>query len=151
LIDARRFTTARELLPEVQRRSRELGNPLDLVRLRWAEGKIAFGLGDLPAAENAFREVRREFASRGIGYDAALVSLDLALILVRESRDAELKQLAEEMISIFRSRDVHREALAALALFQHAACGERVSLRLVERLADYLHKARNHPTLRFEL
>lgn len=151
LTEAGRFNVARNLLPEVQRLSRELGNPLDLVRLRWAEGKIAFGLGDLTTAEDAFREVRREFASRGIGYDAALVSLDLALILVRESRDAELKQLAEEMISIFRSRDVHREALAALALFQHAACGERVNLRLVERLADYLHKARNHPTLRFEV
>jgi len=145
-----RLSAACELLPEVQRRSKKLGSPLDLMRLRWAEGRIAFGLGDLAAAEAAFGEVRREFASRGIGYDAALVSLDLALILAREGRDAELRQLSQEMIAIFRSRDIHREALAALALFQQAVCSERITLELVERLADYLQRARNYPPLRFE-
>ena len=47
-------------------------------------------------------------------YDAAIVSMDLALLYLRQRRTAELKTLAKEMLPIFRSQDVHREAVAAL-------------------------------------
>ncbi len=39
--------------------------------------------------------------SEGIGYDAALVSLDLALLYLRQNRTAAVKELAEEMREIF--------------------------------------------------
>ncbi|HEX4963167.1 MAG TPA: tetratricopeptide repeat protein [Thermoanaerobaculia bacterium] len=145
-----RFHEASALLPEVETLSREVGSDLDLLRLRWAEGRIAAGLGEAEKGEEILRQVRRDFVERGLGYDAALVSLELAGLYAKQERTMELKELAGEMLPIFQSRDVHREALAALALFQQAASREEASLDLVERIATYLGRARRDPGLRFE-
>jgi tetratricopeptide (TPR) repeat protein len=144
-----RHEEARELLPEVAALSREIGNALDLARLRWAEGRIAAGLGEAGRAEEAFREVRRALVEQGIGYDAALVSLELAALYARQGRTAEMKELAGEMLPIFQAADVHREALAALAVFQQAAARDAATLELVEEVATFLGRARHDPGLRF--
>jgi len=80
LTQAERHEEAERLLPEVRARFLESAKPLDLVRLRWAEASIAAGLGRQDEAEAAFRDVQGEFLDRRMGYDAALVSLDLAVI-----------------------------------------------------------------------
>ena len=144
-----RYQEARELLPEVEALSREIGNALDLARLRWAEARIAAGLGGTARAEEMFQEVRRALLGQGIGYDAALVSLELAALYARQGRTAEMKELAGEMLSIFQAADVHREALAALAVFQQAAAREAATLELVEEVAAFLERARHDLGLRF--
>jgi tetratricopeptide (TPR) repeat protein len=88
------------------------------LRLGWLEGKIAAGMGDAAAAEEHFLAVRDGFLREGAGYDAALVCLDLALLYARQGRTAELRRMAEEMVPVFAAEDVHREAIAALLLFQ---------------------------------
>jgi hypothetical protein len=50
------------------------------------------------------------------------------------------------MAEIFRARDVHRETLAALAVFQAAAALDAATADL----AAYLTRARLDPELRFE-
>ncbi len=145
-----RHEEASELLPETETLSRQVGSDLDLLRLRWAEGRIAAGLGEPEKGEEILRQVRRDFVARDLGYDAALVSLELAGLFAGQERTAELKELAREMLPVFQSRDVHREALAALALFQQAAAQEQATHGLVQRLAAYLHRARRDPGLRFE-
>ena len=69
-----RFAEGDTRVPEVRALCLEIGGDLDLVRLRWVEGKIDFGLRRFEAAETAFREVQEEFLNRRLGYDAALVS-----------------------------------------------------------------------------
>jgi len=59
-----------------------------------------------------------------MGYDAALVSLHLALLYTKEGRAAAVAELAREMIPIFEAQDIHREALAALTVFRQAAFHE---------------------------
>jgi tetratricopeptide (TPR) repeat protein len=145
LTTAERYAEAAALLPEVRRLSQELGNPLDLLRLRWVEGRIAFGNapeGGRGPAEAALREVQREFFDRRMGYDAALVSLDLAALYAREGRTAELKSLAVEIMPVFESREVNREAMAALLMFQHAAQEERLTADLARQLAAFLKRER---------
>jgi hypothetical protein len=73
-----------------------------------------------------------------MGYDAALVSLDLALLYAREGETAALKRLALELMPVFTSREIHREATAALLVFQHACEEERASADLVRHLAAFL-------------
>lgn len=119
-------------------------------RRSWLEGKLAAAAGQYEEAERAFQEVRRGYVEREIGYDAALVSLDLAALYAAHGRGEEVRRLAEEMLPIFRSRDIHREALAALLVFQQAARAEAVSLGMVEQVAAYLRRARRDPSLRFE-
>ena len=131
---------ALELLPEVQDLFRETAHPLDRVRLRWTEGSIAFGLGRLDEAEAAYREVQQEFLKHGVLYSVALVSLDLALLLSRQGRTGELKQLAAELMAVFSAQEVHREATAALVLFQRACEEDRVTAELIARLATLLRR-----------
>ena len=70
----------------------------------------------------------------------ALVSLDLALLLSRQGRTEELKRLAAELMAVFRPQEVHREATAALVLFQRACDEERVTAELISRLATLLRR-----------
>jgi len=135
------YEEASQLLPEVRDLFQE-AQPLDLIRLRWAEGLIDLGLGRLGPAEAAFREVREEFLAREMGYDAALVSLDLARLFAQEGCVDDLKRLASELMPIFEARDVHREAIVTLLLFQRACEEERVTVDLVRKFAASLRRDR---------
>ncbi|HYO12709.1 MAG TPA: hypothetical protein VE685_05905 [Thermoanaerobaculia bacterium] len=141
ILDAR-YEEAEQLLPDVREIFLKVAQPLDLVRLRWAEGNIALGLGRLGPAEAAFREVQQDFLTREMGYDAALVSLDLARLYAQEGCKDELKRLATELMPIFEARDVHREAIVSLLLFQRACEEERVTVELIQQIADHLRRER---------
>jgi len=149
LCDAGRYREAEESLGNDRELYREYTDAYTQSRLVWVEGKIAFGLGRMDDAEGTFIAIRQSFIDQGNGYDAAMVSLDLALIYVKMSRTAELKQVAEEMHAVFAAEDIHREALAALRLFQEAAREEKLTVELIENLAIYLKRARANPSLRF--
>lgn len=150
LTSAGEYEEAQALLPEVAILCRELGNPLDLIRLRWTEGRIAAGLGRTAEAIQLFQTVRREFAERGIAYDAALVTLALTAVYAKEGCTAEVKKLSLEVAEIFRSQDVPREALAALLFFQKAAEREQATATLAREIAAFLGKLRSDPGLRFD-
>jgi len=139
---AGRYAEADQLLPEVREIFAQGGRPLDLLRLRWIEAKISRGQGRLRDAEESFRQVQGEFLARGMGYDAALVSLDLAILFAQEHRTEDLKRLAAQILQVFESRDVHREAVATLILFQSACEEERLSADLATQLATVLQRER---------
>jgi tetratricopeptide (TPR) repeat protein len=126
-----------------------LGSRMDLLRMRWLEGDIALGLGRVEQAEAAFREVRQEYMDLGIDYDAALASLDLAACLIQQDRLADVRTLAEEMLTVFASRKIHREAMGAILFFCQAAKLEKAGTVLVREVADFLKNARNDHLLRF--
>jgi tetratricopeptide (TPR) repeat protein len=144
LTEAGRYDEAELLLPAVREQLTVQGQALNLVRLRWTEGRIASGLGRTAEAETDFREVQQEFLARTMGYDAALASLDLATLYAREHRTSELKRLAVEMAPIFESRDVRRESLAALVMFRNACEEERMTAELATQLAlELRHRQRS--------
>lgn len=149
LAESGRYEEAMRLLERTRPLYQELGDRMNLLRLQWLEGKIATSLGHLDEAEALLQEVRRELIEREIGLDSALLSLDLARIYARQRRGAEMRKLAEEMLPIFQSRDVHREAIAALLVFQKAAEMERVTLGLVQELSEYLKECRVPSGFRF--
>lgn len=144
-----RYHQAIALVPETRALHLELGNGMDLARFDWLEGMILRDSGDLEAGEAVFTRVKEFFADREIAHDTALVSLDLAAIYLRQQRTGELKELAGEMLTIFHALRVHREAIAALVLFQKAVEMERVTLGLVRDLAAYLKNSRHDPHLPF--
>jgi transcriptional regulator with XRE-family HTH domain len=145
-----RYHDAEAGLPALRALTFELGNRLDLLRVMWLSGRVAAGLGRGEEARAAFEQVRREFAALGNGYDAALASLELAVLHLEEGRPGEVRALAAEMVATFGAQRVHREALAALALFRKAAEAETATAELARRLIDYLERARHDPRLRFD-
>lgn len=119
-------------------------------RRDWVEGKIARGMGRHEKAEALFLRARAGFVAEDAAYDTALVSLDLATLYAEQGRNAELRRLAEEMVPIFSSRQIHREALAALALWKQAVEAESAGIELVAEIAAYLKRARHDQALRFQ-
>ena len=119
-------------------------------RFRWLEGKIQQSLGDVETAEQSLAAARRGFMERGLGFDAAGVSLDLAGLYASQGRVAEMRRMAEEMLPILQSQDLHREAIAALIVFQQAVRMERVSTEFLREIRHYLERARKDHRLRFE-
>lgn len=151
LCDAGLYSEAEALLPKVRKLALDLGNRLDLLRCRWLRARLSAGLGRLEEAEAELDYVVGRLVARGIAFDAARACLDLAQLYLLQKRSAEVKRLAGQMVAVFKAQGVHREALAAVILFQGAAEQEKATVELVRKLADYLRRAERCPELRFEL
>jgi tetratricopeptide (TPR) repeat protein len=145
-----RFLEAQKLYREARPLYRSFNEPWVQNRRSWVRGKIARGLGQLKQAETRFLAARDGFLKEGVPYDTALISLELALLYAEQGRTEELKRLAAEMVPVFTSRHIHREALAALTFLRQAMEAEEASLEVVVRVADFLRKAEHDPGLRFE-
>lgn len=148
--DLGRFLEAQRLYRQTLPLYRNFKEPWVQNRRKWVQGSIAKGFGKLRRAEALFLSTRDGFIAEGLPYDTALVSLELALLYAEQGRTEDLKRLADEMVPIFASRHIHREALAALSFFQQAVKAETASAELVARVAAYLRRAEGDPTLPFE-
>jgi tetratricopeptide (TPR) repeat protein len=147
LAEAGRFAQAAGLVAADEDLYRQHPEPWTQLRLSWLRGKIAAGLGETAEAERFFRETRKGFVEQRNGYDAAMASLDLALLYLKGGRTADVLPLAEEMVALFEAQDVHREALAAVFLFQEAAQRTEVTAAMVRELAGRLEAVRHGGTV----
>ena len=141
-----KFAEAKSNMPEVRVLGERLGE-IDLARVLWLEGKIAAGLGKTEDAKANLKQVRQAFTNHGLAYEYALVSLELAVVLLGQGSTAEVSTLAEEMLWIFRQKKVEREALMALQLFCDAARRETATVELVQKLVSYFYRAQHDPKL----
>jgi len=117
------------------------------VKLHTIEGKIAAGLGELPRAEELFREVCRDLDAAGLGYQAAITSLDLAMVCLQLGKKAEVRQLVTEMVATFRSLGVEREAMAALLMLTDAVEQDQATLELLALVSGVLQRLERGPGL----
>lgn len=143
-----RYEEAGRLLPLVEALAADL--QLDRIRTRWLAGRTCAGLGRRAEAVTALSEVRQDFLTRQIAYDFALVSLELATLYLEQGHTRRVRELAGEMLWIFKGQKVHQEALAAIALFCQAAEVEEAEAEWTRRLVKYLYRAQHNPSLRFE-
>jgi tetratricopeptide (TPR) repeat protein len=144
-----RFHEALGLVKAVRPQVAESGYSIDLNRIIWLEGRIAAGLARPAEALNLLAEARRRFSKEGMSYDVALSLLEEAILLLAQGRTTEVKFLAKELVGVFDSKGVHREALAALQLFRDAASGEQATVELTRSILSYLFQARHDQGLRF--
>ncbi|MEM7479687.1 MAG: hypothetical protein AAF481_00815 [Acidobacteriota bacterium] len=149
LAEAGKFAEARQGLCDGYQRYQEFPDHWTQLRLSWLEAKIDAGLGYLDQAVESFQATRDGFLRDGKGYDAALVSLELATVLLEIGRTQEVRRVAHEIAAVFEAQDVHREAMAALVLFQQAAEAEEVTKQFLGQFTRYLEQARRDPSLRF--
>lgn len=138
-----RYKEARQLYEE------HCIEPSLALRRRWLEGRIYAALGDSDLARTAFEEVRTRAAGRGLSYELAMVSLELAIVHLNRGEIDRVKDLAEEMTPIFRSHELHRHALGSIYLFCYAAREETATTELLHEIVRYLERSRNNPHERF--
>jgi tetratricopeptide (TPR) repeat protein len=151
LAELGRFRSARRLLWRCRPLFSELANELDLVRVRWLEGRIYAGLSDFPRAELAFQETRAGFAKHEQVYPAAMAGLDLAALWAQQGRLDEIQVLAKEMIATFRALRIAREAIVTLLILQRAcANGSGQLLEIIEMVVTFLKDLERQPAKRHE-
>ncbi len=149
LVHAACYAEAAELVEEVRRCPDGLGK-LDLARIPWLEGRLLAGLGRREEALRLLAEARERFAAEEMFYDVTLALLEEGALLLDENRTQEVKVLTRELPKIFESKGVHREALAALQIFQEAVEREAATAELARRVLRFLFRARYDQGLRFE-
>lgn len=95
--------------------------------------------------------MRDGFLARGIPFDAALASLELAVVLLEQGRTAEVKETTLLLAPLFGALEVDREALASLQLFCEASERENATLAEARRLCDLLRRVRRQARSGLEL
>lgn len=149
LVDCGRFQEAGRILLKSDLRQAFSSQPLNLLKLRWLEAKISMGMERLPKAENALRKVQGEFLRHGQEYDAALVGLDLAEVLLRRGEAAEVRLLAREILETFEDLGIQPEALKAMRYLRAACDRELATPGMVQRVVGFLRRLEWQPQLRF--
>jgi tetratricopeptide (TPR) repeat protein len=151
LTDVGRFEEARAVYRETRPLYREFPEPWVQNRRKWVRARILRGLGRPRLAESLLLAARDGFLAEDVPFDTALVSLEVAALYAEQGRTGELRQLAQEMLPIFSSLQIHREALAALSFLLQAIQSESASAKLVAAVANYLRKAEHDPSLPFRI
>ncbi|HEX7180893.1 MAG TPA: hypothetical protein VF756_03565 [Thermoanaerobaculia bacterium] len=149
LCHVHRYAEAAELAEQVREIAMEMGDEIGALRATWLDGRVAAGTGRNQEAKALLEQARQAFAARQMWADAALALLEEAGLLLDEGRTAEVKELSRELTVVLDSKGVHREALAALRLFQEAAERESATAELARRVLRYLFRARHDQGLRF--
>lgn len=94
--------------------------------------------------ESALRETRDAFLERRMGFDAALVTLDLVSASLKAGQPEEVAPLAREAIGLFEIQNVEAYALDSMRfLLSSAEADDGVNQELVNRMAVLLHRKRN--------
>jgi tetratricopeptide (TPR) repeat protein len=150
LVDAGEYGNASRMLLASGLREAFALEPLNLLRLRWVEGKIHAGLGRVKQAERIYCSVREEFLRLERHYDAALLGLELAAVWLQQGRAAEVRTLAEEMYETFELLEVRQAAQHALYFVREACRRQRLTVPMIHRVRSFMEQVSWNPELRFE-
>lgn len=146
LVDSGRAADASELLAQVRPLYEAHGEHLHRLPQLWLEGRIASQLEEDEKAENLLQQVRRAYQELDVAYDAALVSLDLAAVWLRQGKTAQIESLLDESIVILRARNLQREALSVLLMLKNAFHTNRATAALLRTAANQLWLLERFPT-----
>ncbi len=142
-----RVAEAKAHLPEIKRLAAQDGKYLNLLRVKWLEAAIykaecetVPGLRLLASAR--FREVQAGFLTVGHHMDAALIGLSHAEMYLQLEDSAAAADLAEELIPIFRSKGIHREATAAGLIVVEDLRRKAATVNQVQELTARLRRLR---------
>jgi tetratricopeptide (TPR) repeat protein len=140
--ELQRWDEAEALLPEVEQRLQEIGDEFHLIRLRWSQARLAQGREQFANAEALYRQTREAFLKHDLSYNAALVTVELAELLFRQGRLEEVKGYAAETAAEFERQGVKPELIGALTLLEQAVVGQRLTIELLARIRQQIHRHR---------
>lgn len=128
----------------------QVGDRQSDLHRRWLQGIIARETGEPDRAEERLLGVIAELSERS-PFQAAVATLDLALLLHEEGRVGELARLSASLPPIFESQQSHRDGMAAALLFQSACRRQTLSRQLMVALREYFTRAHADPSARLSL
>jgi tetratricopeptide (TPR) repeat protein len=120
LMECGEFRDARIALWKLKSRGLDLGGRINELKNLWLEGQINAELGELDRAEAALQEVVLGFEEVGLRYKAALVGLELGLIMFRRGDSAHAVEEVLAAVKVFQSLGIAREVSASVLLLRKA-------------------------------
>ena len=125
---AGRHEKALETLPRARELVETTGSELVRYQLDWTEGLARHGLGEVDAAERLFLEARAGFIDLAARENAALVSLDLAILYHERGRHLDASRLASEAVPVLEALGITGEAVAAAEVLRQSIAANEVAL-----------------------
>jgi tetratricopeptide (TPR) repeat protein len=139
LVDLGRCAQAKRSLFE-NRRNLIYKERISALRLRGLEGRISYGLGELMSAEIAYREVREGLAEVGKSFYGAIISLELAMVLVGQKRFEEAEKEVLVAQEVFLSLEVFREFLGTIIYLHESIQQREATPELIEVAVAHLRR-----------
>lgn len=127
-----------------------LGARINQLKLRWLEAQIQAGLGHEQEVEEELLEVTRGFEEEGLYYKGALAGLDLVHLWYRQGRTEEVREVVAELLKIFLTYRVDREALLALNLLESALEQGVEAGAILDRVTDFIRRAESQPGIKYD-
>ncbi|MFL6194218.1 MAG: hypothetical protein ACJ75H_08610 [Thermoanaerobaculia bacterium] len=151
LVGCGRFPDAKRELFDIRPRLERTGcgGAISALKMRWLQGQIGAGLQEWQSAELAFQEVRNGFEEAGMGFAAALVSFELSLLLLRQNRYEEAKEVALDSAEVFTALRAEREVLGALLVVQDSFRMNKATVDLLEDFVNFLKRFQIDPDAKF--
>ena len=112
------------------------------IKRGWIEADLLRAEGRLLEARQAYDLVRQEFGSSRLHFDAAVVTLDLALTAFEQGDTAAVKRMAEEASVLLTRAEAKQEAFAALSLLFRAVEAETLTLATLEQVRGRLARVK---------
>jgi tetratricopeptide (TPR) repeat protein len=150
LVWCKRYRDAEIELFHLRALQRATGGRINELRQHWLAGRIEAGKERLARAETTLREVHEGWTELGSGYNVALVSLDLAAVLLAQRKAPEATTVVSAAYKIFSALNIQREALVVLLMLKTSCEMREATREHVEKLARYLRKLENDPKAEFE-
>lgn len=110
------------------------------VKLRWTEGRIAYGLGEFESAEMILREARTGLEEDELSFSSALASLDIAITLMQLGRRDDAVKEGLASADMFLALSVQREILASVLLLKDALLDGTADVKFLESTARRLRR-----------
>jgi tetratricopeptide (TPR) repeat protein len=121
LIDCGRIDEAACRWIELRSLYTKLDEPILRIKASWLEGLLLKAQGRYQAALKMLEDARSGLRERRLGYDGALVALDMADCYFRLGRTQELRQALSEVMTLICEHNVDRQALVTMIALREAA------------------------------
>lgn len=123
----------------------------DRARLKVLEGRVHAKLSRPGLAEKAFREAKTGFAETGQRAHEALLSLDLATVILRQGQERymEAVTLALEAVQVFSQLDIRDHVVESLLVLSDAIRQGLVTAELLQSIADFVRQAEHDRRTRY--
>ncbi|MCP4658582.1 MAG: helix-turn-helix domain-containing protein [bacterium] len=129
-----RYDEAVKVLPRTYELSEALDEPVTRHQLQWTEGLTRKGLGEAGESERLLQTARCGLTDCEAMGDAAMASLDLAILYHEQGHTPELAALAAELIPVLESLCLRGEALASLRLLRDALATGTITLKILNQV-----------------
>jgi tetratricopeptide (TPR) repeat protein len=128
---------------------RELGMTAEAIRPAWGFALVILASGKPHEALRQLRDARQDFQRQGMLTDSALVALDICEAFHALNRDADIIELATEMIGIFTTAGMLTSAIAAFAYLKESAERGRLKQSSIEHVRKFMSRLEREPALLF--